>query len=351
VIDMGIATTTQYWSTRMQGENPTTSNDAAFSGSGGSASGGYWVITNSTYTLSPETTAYTMVASFIFTTAPTNGAVLLSLDNGVKKVEVKSKGNATQLDLVGATTVTISDLDLTQSESSPVPTILRLTLDASGNAKLYVYDIIRDADGDDSFYSVVGATSASNSITFGNTSGEVQWGSVYVSKYGAFDPEELMVSDFAQDALVRMGLSVVQQIQSSDRMFLKTQVPDSSIVYGYDLSSDMQNRISTPSIHVVLRGLDNGEFETLGGATINQDYSVEVYVTVRDTNYENAYRSCLNILGEVFDELYTNTGLQGTTDSITGFSTTFDVKVDNDENVCVHTLMLNYTRRIKMTHR
>lgn len=348
---MGIATTTQYWSTRMQGEDPTTSNDVAFSGSGGSAVGGYWVTTNSTYTLSPGLTAYTMVASFIYTTAPDNAAVLMSLDNGVKKVEVKSKGNATQVDLVGATTVTISDLDLTQTEDSPVPTILRLTLDASGNANLYVYDIIRDANGDDAFYSVAGATSASNSAKFGNTSGEVQWGSVYVSKFGAFDPEELMTSDFAQDALVRMGLSVVQQIQDSDRMYLKTQVPNSSIVYGYDLSSDMQNRISTPSIHVVLRGLDNGEFETLGGSTITQDYSVEVYVTVRDTNYENAYRSCLNILGEIFDELYTNTGLQGTTDSITGFSTTFDVKIDNDETVCVHTMSLDYSRRIKMTHR
>ena len=348
---MNIANSKQFWSSRMIGEDPTTSKDDAFSGSGGSASDGYWVITNSTYTMNPATTANTMVTSFIYNTAPDSGAVIMSLDNGTKKIEVKSKGNNTELDLVGATTVTISDLDLAQTTDNPVPTIIRLTLDASGNAKLYVYDIIRNAEGNDAFYSVVGASSSSAGINFGNTSGSIKWGSVYVSKFGAFNPEELMLSDFAQDALVRMGLSIVNQIQNSNRMYLKTQVPNSSIIYGYDLSSNMTNRISPPTIHVLLGGLDNGEFDTLGGSTITQDYTVDIFVTTKDTNYENAYRSCFNILGEVFDELYTNTGLSGTTDSITGFSTSFDTKMDNDETICVHTLRLNYIRRIKMTHR
>ena len=348
---MGIAGKNEFWTTRMQGGNPTSADDDPFSGSGGSASGGYWVITNSTYTTGGVDTAYTMVASFIYNTAPDNGAVLMSIDNGTNRVEVRSKGNNTQVDLVGATTVTISDLDMTQTEIKAVPTILRLTMDASGNAKLYVYDIIRDAQGEDAFYSVNGASSSSAGVRFGNTSGSVKWGSVYISKHGAFDPEELMTSDFAQDALARMGLSVVNQLRESDRMYLKTQVADSSIVYGYDISSQMTNRLTTPTIHVLVRGLDNGEFETLGGSTITQDYQVECFITCKDTNFENAYRYGINILGEVFDELYTNTGLQGTTDSITGFSTTFDVKVDDDETVCIHTLMLNYTRRIKMTHR
>ena len=348
---MGIAGKNEYWTTRMQGGDPTSASDEVFSGSGGSASGGYWVTTNSTYTLTPAKTAYTMVASFIYNTAPNNGAVIMSLDNGTKRVEVRSKGNNTQLDLVGATTVVISDLDMTQTSVNAVPTILRLTIDASGNAKLYVYDIIRDAEGEDAFYSVAGASSSSAGVSFSNTSGSVKWGSVYVSKHGSFSPEELMVSDFAQDALARMGLSVVNQLRESDRMYLKTQVANSSIVYGYDLSSQMTNRLLTPSIHILVRGLDNGEFETLGGATIMQNYQVECFVTCKDTNYENAYRYAMNILGEVFDELYTNTGLQGTTDSIQGFSTTFDVKVDDDETVCIHTLMINYIRRVKMTHR
>ncbi len=348
---MGIAAKNEFWSTRMQGGDPTAANDNAFSGSGGSASSGYWVITNSTYSLTPSETAYTMVASFIFTTAPTAADPILSIDNGTKRVEVRSKGNLTQLDLVGATTVTISDLDLSQTDVNPVPTIIRLTMDASGNAKLYVYDIIRDAEGEDAFYSIVGASSSSAGVRFGNTSGSIKWGSVYVNKDGAFNPEELMTSDFAQDTLARMGLSVVNQLKDSNRMYLKTQVANSSIVYGYDISSDMTNRLITPTIHVIVRGVDNGEFETLGGATIMQNYQVEIFITCKDSNYENAYRYAMNILGEVFDELYTNTGLKGTTDSIQGFSTTFDVKIDNDETICIHTLMLNYIRRIKMTHR
>ena len=349
---MSIANKNQYWNTRMKGENPTTSTDNPFNGSGGSYVDGYWVTTNSSYSISTTSGgAYTLLSAFSYNTAPNNNDVLLSIDNGVKKIELKSKGNTTQLDLVGNTTITISDLDLNESEDNPAPTIIRLTLDADGNAKLYLYDNIRDADGIDNFYSVVGATSSATSLSFGNNSGSVKWASVYVSTTGAFNPEELMVSDFAQDALVRMGLSVVQQLKNTNRMYLKTQVDNNSIIYGYDISSDMANRLSLPSIHVLLRQLDNGSFDSLGGSSIIQDYSVEIFVTVKDVNYENAYRFCLNIIGEVFDELYTNTGLKGSTDSITGYNTSLDVKVDDDENVCVHSLILNYQRRIKMTRR
>ncbi len=122
-------------------------------------------------------------------------------------------------------------------------------------------------------------------------------------------------------------------------------------MYGYDISSDMTNRIHVPSIHVLIRNLESPTFESLGGAKITHNYEVEIFVTTRGTNYENAYRSGLNIMGEVFDELYTQTGVQGTTDSIVAYSAELDTKVDDDETVCVHTMSMTYMRRIDMRHR
>ena len=56
-------------------------------------------------------------------------------------------------------------------------------------------------------------------------------------------------------------------------------------------------------------------------------------------------------MGEVFDELYVNTGVEGTTDSIISYSADLDSKMDDDETVCVHVLTLTYMRRIDMRHR
>ena len=351
---MAVADKNQFWNARIRGEDP--ANPAgpnvsdAFTGSGGSASGGAWVITNSTYSIG-HATNMTMVAMLSYNTAPDSGAVLMTLDNGTKLVQVKSKGNNTQLDLVGATTVTINDLDLNLSEDNSVPLMLRLTMDSAGNAKLYTHEILRDTDGNDAFYSVAGASTSSATASFGNTSGSVNWFSVYYSKHGAFNPEELMLSDFAQDTLARMGIGVVNQLINSTRPYLKTQVPDSSILYGYDISSQMLSRVGTPSIHVIVERLSSPEFESLGGAKVTQNYDVKIFITVRGTNYENAYRKGLNIMGEVFDELYTQTGVQGTTDSIINYSADLDPKMDNDEVVCVHVLTLTYMRRIDMRHR
>ena len=63
------------------------------------------------------------------------------------------------------------------------------------------------------------------------------------------------------------------------------------------------------------------------------------------------YRLGLNIIGEVFDELYTNTGLSATTDNLEAYNMNLDVKLDDDETVCVHQLNVTYKRRIKMTRR
>ena len=352
--NMAIATKNQYWNARIRGEDPANPAGAnvsdAFTGSGGSASGGAWVITNSTYSIGTDTDT-TMVAMLSFTTAPDVGAVLMKLDNGTKKVEVKSKGNLTQLDLVGDTTVTISDLDLGMAEANPVPVLLRLTLDSAHNAKLYTHEIINDTDGNSASYSVAGASGGGGNATFGNTSGSVNWFSVYFSKFGAFNPEELMLSAFAQDTLSRMGLSVVEAIKSCNRPFIKKYVDDSSIVYGYDLSSQMLNRMKTPTVHVIFTNVSSPEFSVLGGSKVEQFYDIAIYVTTKGANYEDSYRMGLNIVGEIFDELYTTTGLSASTDNLESYSMTLDSKMDDDETICVHQLNLSYRRRITMTRR
>lgn len=352
---MTIATKTQYWTSRMTGGNPaslsgTFNDDFTAASGGGSASGDYWVITNGAYSIAPTGTANTLVAVLEYTTAPNDGTVLMKIDDGTKKVEVQSTGSNTSLKLVGTSTVTISELDIAKAEDEPTTLILRLTLNGS-DAKLYTHEIIEDDVGTTVYSSVTAASSSSTGVVWGNTSGSVKWGAVYYSKFGAFGPDELLLSDFAQDTLARMGLGVVDQIKNATRPYLKTQVHDSSIIYGYDISSQMLSRVGTPSIHVIIEKLSSPEFESLGGAKITQNYDVKIFITVRGTNYENAYRKGLNIMGEVFDELYTNTGVQGTTDSIVSYDADLDTKMDDDETICVHVLTLSYMRRIDMRHR
>ena len=123
------------------------------------------------------------------------------------------------------------------------------------------------------------------------------------------------------------------------------------MIYGYDLSSQMINRIPTPSIHVMFQTISSPSFDALGGSNIEQLYTIGIFVTTKGTNYEDSYRLGLNIMGEVFDELYVNTGLRGTTDSLDSYNMNLDTKLDDDETVCVHELNLTYRRRIKMTRR
>ena len=108
---MAIATTTQYWSSRMNGTDPTAltgsfNADFTLTGNAGSASGDYWVIDNNgLYSIVPDASDndYTMVTSFSFSDIadiPTAGTTLMSLDNGTYHVEVQSKGTSAKLDLV-----------------------------------------------------------------------------------------------------------------------------------------------------------------------------------------------------------------------------------------------------------
>ena len=356
---MAIATTSQFWTTRLNGENPTSpsvageSNNEAFAitGSGATVSGDYWQVTDARYNITPTENDLTLLAVLYYTTAPNNNEVLMTLDNGTHKVEVKADGTTQKVKLVGASTVTSPELDIAMADEEPVPLVLRLTLDSSGNARLYMREIMEDDDGSTHYLSVTGASGSSDTISFGNNTGNVKWGSVYVSKHGAFTPDELMPSDFATDTLLRMGMSIVNQLKNSKRMYLKSHMDESAIKYGFDVSRSMLTRLTPPVIHVMLRGINSPEFAALGGGRIDQEYEVIVYITTRGTNYENAYRLCLNIAGEVFDEIYTKTGLLGTTDSLNNYSLELAHKFDDDDVVCTHMLTFTYLRRINMRRR
>ena len=110
-------------------------------------------------------------------------------------------------------------------------------------------------------------------------------------------------------------------------------------------------KMMPPVIHVVIEGIDSPSFDTLGGTKVRQEYDVRVMVTTRGTNYEDAYREGLNIIGEVFDEIYTNTGVLATTDSIISYNAELDVKIDDDDTVCTHQMVFTYQRLIDMRHR
>ena len=361
---MAIATVNQYWTSRMNGEDPSAltqgQDNESFTltgtGSDGAEVASSWRISSvgsgQTWSITPTTNDYTMVTCFKYNTAPANTTVLMSLDNGTHKVHVESTGNNQTLRLVGATSTETRELDLTQaSDFEPVPIMLRLTLDASGNARLYMREIVEDDNGTINYLSVTAASGSGKSISWGNTDGQITWHNVYVTTKGAFSPDELSTSPFVSDSLLRIGFSIVNRLKDSRRFYLKNYVDDSSIIYGFDISSQMVSRIPPPSIHVILKQLDSPQFLALGGSRIEQNFTVILFITTRGTDYKNAYRTGIEIAGDVFDELYTTTGLLGTTDSLTNYILALDTKMDDDEVVCVHRMELTYMRQLSMLHR
>ena len=351
----------------MNGGDPSNLTDygqdnESFSRIGGSASDGEidgesWKITGSRegqhWQVLPTSEDYTIVASFKYDSAPSNSHVLLLLDNGTYLAHVESTANPKILRLVGATSVETIELDLNQTEEyDSTPIMVRLTLDANGNAKMYINEIIENDAGESMVYSVTASTGTiQKRIKWGNTSGDLYWNNVYATHMGAFSPDEMSTSPFVTDSLLRMGMSMVERLKNSQRFYLKNYVDDSSIVYGYDISRKMVSRIPPPSIHLLLRQMDSPTFTTLGGTRIEQNFTVVIFVTTRGTDYKNAYRTGMEIAGDIFDELYTNTGLLGTTDSLTNYLIQFDTKMDDDEVVCVHRMEMTYMRRLNMLHR
>jgi hypothetical protein len=168
---------------------------------------------------------------------------------------------------------------------------------------------------------------------------------------GAYSPDEMDMSDFVSNGFVRTGLNIVEVLRASNRFFLSTHVGDAGILYGFDLSSGMMSRLRPPTVHVMMDTLSSPDFLTLSGARVEQNYTVNLIITTRGTDFRNAYRSGLTILGECFDELYTKTGLEDGTDTLTNYAVKLDTKMDDDEVLCVHTLQLTYMKKVNLTRR
>tara|TARA_R110000744_G_scaffold33061_8_gene77064 strand:- start:134 stop:1219 length:1086 start_codon:yes stop_codon:yes gene_type:complete len=356
---MAIATTVQFWTSRMNGANPespadTSSNLVWIKTGAGSpaASGGAWRVSNNEYKVIPTSSAYTLLACLNYEATPNTGETILFLDNGVHSVSVNVAAGG-KFSIVGATTKTSHDLDPDMTEDIPVPVLLRLTLTAAGVATLYMREIVEDDDGADHFLQVtaVNNTSGAKKIEWGNGTGTIDWNNVYASTDGSFSPNEMAISDFTSDTLLRMGFQTVDILQNSARTHLKNFVNNSAILYGFDLSAQMISRTAPPSIHVLLKNVNSPEFAALSGTRIDQLFDVQMYITTRGTNYKNAYRLGVEIAGDCFDELYKTTGLNGTTDSLISYDIEFNSKMDDDDVVCVHVLTMRYMRRLNMLHR
>jgi hypothetical protein len=356
---MTVAGNDDYWTARLVGNDPASPNgkdNAAWtltgSASDGEVSGDAWRISGSgqvwAQTVGNDENDLTLMLALQHQSVPTNGEVLMVLDNGSHRAEVRAFGND-EVQLVGTTTVSSNGLDLRGREDNSVPALLRLTLASDGTARLYMREIVEDDDGQNHYLQVVGDSSVSQTAEWGNTTGTVDWFTVYYTPHGAFSPDELDMSDWVSNTLLRTGISIVDILKDSKRFFIKTHVGDGAIVYGYDLSSQaMINRIHPPSIHVVTTRVESPDFLTLAGTRTDQRYDVIIYVTTRGTDYRNAYRLGMSIMGEVFDELYSLTGRQDGVDSIIGYDTRLDSKVDDDEVVCVHALTINYMKKVRM---
>tara|TARA_R100000231_G_scaffold34814_4_gene30803 strand:- start:8902 stop:9999 length:1098 start_codon:yes stop_codon:yes gene_type:complete len=360
---MGISKQSDYWTARLNGNDPTSpvgdmnvawTLNAGVNGDGVSQDG-YWRISSSgggqfwKQTVADNDNDLTLMCAIHIESVPNNGEVIMALDNGSHRVEVHSNGGFDKLKLVGATTTTSNDLDLAMNEQEPVPCILRLTLSSSGVARLYMREIIEDDDAQQHYLEVSAQSSSAQGAFFGTTSGTVDFYSVYFTPHGAYSPDEMDMSDFISHSLLRTGMKVVEVLKNSNRLFLKTHVKTSGVRYGYDLSSNsMINRFPTPSVHVMVQKSESPEFLTLAGTRTDQRYDVVIFVTTKGTNYENSYRLGTSILGEVFDELYTKTGLESGVDSLISYDARFDTKVDDDEVVCIHSLTLTYMKKIRM---
>ena len=132
-------------------------------------------------------------------------------------------------------------------------------------------------------------------------------------------------------------------------------------------SVNINSALSTatfPAGQVLFMGYDSYETQTTVGTTetplmsvswttkgANSRVEAQAFLRIGDYNDTQGYRLGLNIMGEIFDELYTTTGLQASTDNLESYNMTLDSKMDDDETICVHQLNLSYRRRIKMTRR
>lgn len=372
---MSIATTTQFWTTRWNGGDPAQASSyfgqdneqfslvAGYS-NGGVDDNGSWKIAipaggtgfeGGFWEQAGSGDAFTAVMSFRYVETPSTGKILFNLDNGTYRIRVSSTGADDSIQISGNfSPVEITGLDLKQAGSFEAkPIMLRITCDSSGNGKVYVNEVIEDDAGVSQVYTLTASATSDGKMKFGNSAADssVVFNNLYITTHGAFSPDELSTSPFVSDMLMRMAFSIVELLRNSKRFYLKNMIDDSSITYGYDVSSGMVSRLAPPTIHVVIRELSSPSFETLGGSRIDQRYKILLFITTRGTDYKNSYRTGLELMGDAFDEIYTNTGLQGNTDSLINFTASLDTKLDDDEVVCIHRIEFEYMRRLNMLHR
>jgi hypothetical protein len=366
VFEMAVSNQTDFWTARLNGQdpaNPVGDNNTAWAldagdAGDGASSNGYWRITSALggqtwkQTVADADNDLTLMCAVHIESVSDADEVLMALDNGTHRIEVQSVGDLHKVKLVGTTTVESPNLDFAMGEETAVPIILRLTLANDGTARLYMAEIIEDDDAQQHYLEVSAQTTSAQGAFFGTTTGTVDFYSVYFTPHGAYSPDEMDMSDFISHSLLRTGMKVRDILRNSNRLFLKTHVGSAGINYAFDLSSEsMLNRYQSPTVHVMIQKTNSPDFLTLAGTRTDQRYTVVIFVSARGTNYENAYRLAASILGEVFDELYVQTGLQSGVDSLIGYDATFDTKVDEDDVVCIHTLSLEYMKKIRMFYR
>lgn len=361
---MTVSKQTDYWTARLQGTDPLNpigdtntawTLSAGHSSDGSAHTSGYWKITSASggqlwkQTVANDDNDLTLICAVYMESVADDNEVLMALDNGSHRVEVRSNNTLNKVKLVGTTTAISGDLDLAMAEEEAVPCILRLTLSSDGKARLYMREIIEDDDATQHYLEVTGSSSSAQGAFFGTTSGTVNFYTAYFTPHGSYSPDEMDMSDFVSHSILRTGMKIVEILKNSNRLLLKTHVKSSGIRYGYDLSSNsMINRFMTPNVHVMIQKTESPEYLTLAGARTDQRYETVIFITTQGTNYENAYRLGASILGEVFDELYTKTGLEHGVDTLLDYDVRFDTKIDDDETVCIHTLNMTYMKKIRM---
>ena len=357
---MTVSKTTDYWTSRLDGNDPASPvgmNNEKFTGTAGAADGLNWRINsangNGYYQLTPTTSEHTLWIAFSYPDSsdiPSNNTVLASINSGSYYIQLQSDGTKTGLKIVGATTATFSGLDLCMEEVDAIPTTVRITMNSSGECKIYLFDIGENDDGEVLNKTVQGGSTGTSLIQWGNPNGDVLWYAVYLTTMGAFSPDEMVTSNYANVTLIQTAFGIIDVLKTSRSYNLKNVVKPDAIRYGYDISSNMALRY-TPAVHVLIRRVDSPDMYSLAGTSAEYFFQVEIYVATKGTDYKNAYRQGMEIIGECLDELYSKTGLKGSSDSLIGHDARLDSRLDPDDQICVHVLNLRYMRRVDLSRR
>lgn len=353
---MSVAPHTARWTHRLNGEDPASplgqNNGAWDTTVSGATVGKYWRVQGSgRNTINPSTDTLTMVASFKYEDGgtPQSGTVLFSLESTVGAVKIVSTGDTTSLSmesptsLFGAHSKTITGLDLTTDF------FFRLTLNEH-DAVFYPFDLKENEVGESISYETSSSTTTNPANAFGCDNGSVLFGNIYFTDQGAFNADEFSPSLWTSNLLQQTGLRVIELLKESKRMYLKTQVEQTSIIYANDLSPAMVSRYETPCIYVSVPSTST-DLDSLGGGTVFHKYPVQVFVVTRAADYRFAHRMNAELSGEVVEEIYANSGENSNKDAIIDFSSEIDMKQEEDEIICVNAHTFTFKRRVNYRER